>query len=81
MYNVRLNEPVNSNESAPSIVILEDAGQKSAEFWNANRQEPFTVEDQQTAIRVDSIVKAQNIQRKLRVTKALVNGFYPIGFF
>jgi hypothetical protein len=39
------------------------------------------MEDHLTAQKVDSIIKARNIERKIIVKKAIANGHYPVGFW
>lgn len=78
-FDIELNQPVQIERSAAAIVVTEEANQKSVNYWAANRQEPFTFEDELTAIWVDSIIKTQNIERKIEVKKAVFRGYYPIG--
>lgn len=79
-FDIELNRPVQIERSSAAVVVTEEANQKSVNYWAANRQEPFTFEDELTAIWVDSIIKTQNIERKIEVKKALFRGYYPIGF-
>lgn len=80
-FEIELNLPVQIKKPSASISVTEEANWKSENFWAANRQEPFTFEDEFTAIRVDSIIKTQRIERKIEVTKAISNGFYPLGYW
>ena len=78
-FEIELNMAVQIERSSAAIMVTEEANQKSENFWAANRREPYTFEDELTAIWVDSIIKTQNIERKIEVKKALLNGYYPIG--
>ncbi len=80
-FDIELNVPVQLEKTAATVVVPEKSSRKSINYWAANRKETYTFEDELTAIWVDSIIKTQNIERKIEVKKAVLKGFYPIGFF
>ncbi|MFN4762309.1 DUF5686 family protein [Gillisia sp. Q332] len=78
-YERKFNEELNLKKSQPAIYVRDDASRKSVNFWEANRQEPFTLEDELTALRVERMIRMYDIERKIELKKAISNGFYPLG--
>ncbi|CAM4066542.1 DUF5686 and carboxypeptidase-like regulatory domain-containing protein [Gillisia limnaea] len=78
-YDRKFNLELNLKKSQPAIYVPEDASRKSVNFWEGNRQEPFTLEDEFTALRVERMIRMRDIERKIEVKKAISNGYYPIG--
>lgn len=80
-YELSINKEVPVQKFSSDVTVSEDANERSINYWEANRQVPFTLEDQLTEQKVDSFIKARNIERKITVKKAISNGFYPAGFW
>lgn len=80
-YDIQFNKEVSISRSSASIEVLKDANEKSVNYWEANRQLPFTINDVFTAQKVDSIIKARNIEKKIRVKRAISNGHLPAGMW
>jgi len=64
-----------------SIILAPNATSQPITFWQENRSIPFTERDRNTFQKVDSIIKDQNINRKINVLQNFNIGYYPIGFF
>ncbi|TVZ25927.1 carboxypeptidase-like protein [Gillisia sp. Hel_I_86] len=80
-YELRFNEEVSFPKYAATINVLKDANEKPVNYWEANRQIPFTIADELTSQKVDSIIKTRNIEQKIRVKKAISNGHLPAGMW
>jgi len=80
-YDLKFNNEVLMPKYAATINVLRDANEKSVNYWEANRQIPFTIKDELTSQKVDSIIKTRNIERKIRVKKAISNGYLPAGMW
>lgn len=78
-YDRKFNLELNLKKSQPTIYVTDDASRKSINFWTANRQEPFTLEDEFTSLRVERMIRMFNIERKIELKKAISNGYYPLG--
>lgn len=78
-YNRKFNLELDLNKSQASIYVPDDASRRSANFWAANRQQPFTLEDEFTALRVERMIRMYDIERKIEVNKAISKGYYPLG--
>lgn len=80
-YELQFNQEVSMPKYAATINVLEDANEKPVNYWEANRQIPFTVKDELTSQKVDSIIRTRNIESKIRVKKAISNGYLPAGMW
>ncbi|MFO7719091.1 MAG: hypothetical protein R6W85_01465 [Gillisia sp.] len=78
-YDREFNLELNLKKSQPTIYVREDASQKSVNFWEANRKEDFTSEDEFTSLRVERMIRMHDIERKIELKKAISNGYYPLG--
>ncbi|MDQ7916358.1 DUF5686 family protein [Mesonia sp. MT50] len=75
-------ERVDENlDKTSSIILAPNATSQPISFWQKNRSIPFTERDKKTFKKVDSIVKDQNINRKIDVLQNFNIGYFPIGFF
>ncbi len=80
-YELSLNEEVPLQRFSSDVKVSDDANDKEITYWEENRQIPFSIKDELTEQKVDSIIKARNIERKIIVKKAISNGYYPAGFW
>ena len=80
-YEIVLNEEVEIEKYSASIKVLDEAHQQSVNFWEINRRQPYTVEDELTAGRVENALLTGNVLRKIEILNAISKGFYPVGFF
>ena len=78
-YDIQFNKEISIPKFAAVINVSQDANDKSINYWEANRQVPFTLEDELTSQKVDSIIKSREIERKIMVKKAIANGHIPAG--
>ncbi|MBW2961864.1 DUF5686 family protein [Mesonia aestuariivivens] len=78
---VKFNRPVHFKKSSSKITLLPNAIKTSDSTWQELRTIPFTNRDQQTFQKVDSIIKKENLNRKIEVIQHFNNGYYPLGFF
>ncbi len=81
IFNIELNNKTDIKQSQASIKIDPDANQRSEEYWNEYRTSIITEKDLKSFPIVDSIVKAQNIERRIDVIQSFNIGYYPVGFF
>ena len=67
-----------------SSVILQvdkDAHKKTEDFWSEYRNEPLNSRDSSTYHVIDSIGKDAHLDRMLYMTRALMNGYFPVSIF
>ncbi len=80
-YDIQFNNEVLLPKYAATINVLKDANEKSVNYWEANRQIPFSIKDELTSQKVDSIIRTRDIELKIRVKKAISNGYLPAGMW
>ncbi len=80
-YDISLSQSIEKESPSATVVVMDQAYERSANFWEINRQEPFSFQDELTKFEVRRIVQAQNITRRLKVDNAISKGFYPVKFF
>lgn len=80
-YELQFNQEISMPKYAAAINVLEDANGKPINYWEANRQIPFTIKDELTSKKVDSIIRVRDIERKIRVKKAISHGYLPAGMW
>ena len=65
----------------PKIQIEPDAGNRDETYWKQFRTQIITEKDSVSFRVVDSIVKAQRIERRINVKQSFNIGYYPVGFY
>ncbi len=80
-FDIELNAPVSLRKSNVAIQIHPDANNKSPNFWKKYRTTAITEKDLKTFPVIDSIVDAQNIERRINVIQHFNVGYYPVSFF
>lgn len=78
-YEIELNEPVEIYSTLSSIMVSDDAHEKTVNFWASQRQQAFTMEDELTAFPVIRAVHNENILRFTEIREAVEDGFFPWG--
>ncbi len=81
IYDIDLKDQVDIEKRSASIIVLDEAYDQSVNFWETNRKQPYTPEDELTAGRVEKAVSIGNINRKREVLNAISQGFYPVDFW
>ncbi len=81
LFDITLNENQDIKQNQASIKIDPKANTRSEDFWNQYRTSTITEKDLNSFPIVDSIVKAQNIKRRIDVIQSFNLGYYPVGFF
>ncbi len=80
-FDFSFNEPVNITHSAVAIEIKKNAIERDENFWQQYRKEPLDERSLATYETLDSIVKKENLENKLRFGRKILDGYLPIGFF
>ncbi len=81
LFDIQINDEQNVKQSQASVKIDPEANNRSEEFWNQYRTSAITEKDLNSFPIVDSIVKAQNIKRRINVIQSFGLGYFPVGFF
>ncbi|MBQ4803274.1 carboxypeptidase-like regulatory domain-containing protein [Aquimarina sp. MMG015] len=78
-YNTKKDVKIKLQQSA--IEIDPEATTRDEDYWNKYRTSAITAKDLNSFSIVDSIVQAQNIERRIDVIQSFNIGYYPVGFF
>ena len=78
-FDFQYNLPLKIKKSSVAIDVKDDANTKSETFWNQNRKDSLDLRSQRTYVVLDSIVTKQNIEKKIRFGRKVVNGYVPLG--
>lgn len=81
LFDIQLDKKENSTLSQATIKVDPLANSRPESYWNQYRTNTITEKDLNSFPIVDSIVKAQNIERRIDVIQSFNTGYYPIGFF
>ena len=81
LFDIKLDTLQNIKQTQASIKIDPQANTRSESYWNQYRTSTITEKDLNSFQVVDSIVKAQNIERRIDVIQSFNIGYYPVGFF
>lgn len=77
----QINLPLKRSDFPDAAVTIEpDAAEKDPLFWANYRPENLSPRDTATYSFIDSISKAENMNRLLDISMALVNGYIPVKF-
>lgn len=80
--NINLNPQLSKkNFNRVEIKVLEDANKKTDEYWQENRNRPLSEIEIETYRVIDSISKAEKLEKKLSGLEALMNGNIPVKCF
>ena len=81
-FDIELN-PKDLSLKKPNVSISIDptANSKDEMYWKKYRTQAITEKDLKTFPIIDSIVDAQNIERRINVIQHFNVGYYPISFF
>ncbi len=81
LLDIKLNAKQDIKRRQASIKIDPEADNRSESYWNRYRTTAITEKDLNSFPVIDSIVKAQNIERRIDVIQSFNIGYYPVGFF
>ncbi|MDY8136748.1 DUF5686 family protein [Aquimarina sp. 2201CG5-10] len=81
IFDVNLNDKTNLKLKQASIEINPEATSRPQSYWEQYRTSAITEKDLKSFPIVDSIVKAQNIERRINVIQSFNIGYYPVSFF
>ncbi|WP_062056624.1 DUF5686 family protein [Aquimarina longa] len=81
LFDIKLEIPQSIKQKQATIQIDPQANNRSNSYWNKYRTSTITKKDSKSFKVVDSIVKAQKIERKIDVIQSFNIGYYPANFF
>jgi hypothetical protein len=80
--NIKINPEINNKIfSDIAVEIDNNAGKRDENFWNEKRNDTLSIKEQKTYAFIDSIGKANNLDRKLQFFETTLSGKIPISIF
>ncbi len=80
-FEYEIEKKVTIKSQRAAIEIDPDATTRVPSYWNQYRTSAITQKDLNSFPIIDSIVQAQNIERRINVIQSFNIGYYPVGFF
>ena len=80
-YDINFDLVQKLEKQAAEIMVDQEALNKTDAFWSQYRKIDFTGRDQAAKARVEHLIAAGNVERKIEIKNALASGSYPIGFW
>ena len=78
-FELQLNQPIKIKNGAIALEINKEAINRTDDFWNKYRKDSLDIRSQKTYAVLDSIAIKNQIERKIRIGRRLINGFFPAG--
>ncbi|WP_417443119.1 DUF5686 family protein [Joostella sp.] len=73
--NINLNQPVTIERRDTAIDLLNVAADREEDFWRSYRTDSITDKEKETYIAVDSLVEANNYEKKLSFIRKVMVGY------
>ncbi len=80
-FEVNLDYEGEFEQRGTEISVSDTAPKRDSVFWKENRQLLFSNRDIATRKKVDSLLKAGNVKRRIKIKNAIATGSYPFGFW
>ena len=81
VFDLDLNNKFKIRKSSVTIEVKYNANKRDDAFWNENRTESLNMRSEKTYMALDSIITKQNIERKIKFGRKVINGYVPFGPF
>lgn len=80
LRNVKVNPPLRKRDFGPIVLSMAPrATQVSDSVWNTYRERELDVKEAQTYVYMDSVGKAENFEKKIKIFGIIGSGKIPIG--
>jgi hypothetical protein len=80
-FNLAVNNKLKIKKSSVSMEVKESASKKDDVFWQQNRTDSLDARSARTYVVLDSIVTKENIEKKIKFGRKVINGYLPFGPF
>ncbi|OYU81106.1 MAG: hypothetical protein CFE23_06340 [Flavobacterium sp. BFFFF1] len=78
-FNREYNQPLIIRKSSIAMEVKDDAIRRDESFWNTFRKDSLDSRSRKTYVGLDSLAKKEQVEKKLRIGRKLINGYIPIG--
>ena len=81
VFDIAINNNQKINKSSVSIEVKDNANKRDDSFWKENRIDSLDTRSERTYVVLDSIIAKENIERKIKFGRKIINGYIPFGLF
>ncbi len=81
VFDLAINTPIKIKKSSVAIEVKNNANTRDTVFWNQTRTDSLDTRGERTYLVLDSIVTKENIERKIKFGRKVINGYAPLGPF
>lgn len=80
-FDIAVNNNLKIKKSFVAIEVKDNANKRDDAFWNQNRMDSLDTRSERTYVVLDSIITKQNIEKKIKFGRKIINGYVPFGPF
>ncbi|MES2411515.1 MAG: DUF5686 family protein, partial [Bacteroidota bacterium] len=80
-FDLAVNNDLKIKKSFVAIEVKDNANKRDDIFWNQNRADSLDTRSERTYVVLDSIITKENIERKIKFGRKIINGYVPLGPF
>jgi hypothetical protein len=81
VYDLKINTDLKIKKSAIAIDVKPNANNRDETFWQENRKDSLDLRSERTYVVLDSVVTKDNIEKKIKFGRKIINGYVPFGPF
>jgi hypothetical protein len=81
VFDLKVNTDLKIKKSAIAIEVKPNANNKEDSFWKDNRKDSLDLRSERTYVVLDSVVTKENIEKKIKFGRKIINGYLPFGPF
>jgi len=80
-FDLVVNNNLKIKKSYVAIEVKDNANKRDDAFWNQNRTDSLDMRSKRTYVVLDSIITKENIEKKIKFGRKIINGYVPFGPF
>ena len=80
-FDIAVNNNLKIKKSSVIIEVKDNANKRDDSFWRENRLDSLDTRSERTYVVLDSIIAKENIERKIKFGRKIINGYIPLGSF
>jgi hypothetical protein len=81
VYDLQISDAIKIKKSSIKIDVKANANQRDDAFWHENRKDSIDARSERTYFVLDSVVTKQQIEKKIKFGRKIINGYLPFGPF
>ncbi|WP_107039384.1 DUF5686 and carboxypeptidase-like regulatory domain-containing protein [Brumimicrobium mesophilum] len=78
-FVINTPKPPDFYRASENVVVLDEAGKRTPEYWKANRHKPLNNQEEDIETMIDSLNEVPLFKAFKNITFMITTGFYPLG--